>query len=90
MPNKKRAEKDEPKNEQLQELTFEEALLGLEKIVRELESGEIPLEQAIANFQEGMNLAKVCRDKLDQAEQKIEMLIADAAGLHKKPFLPEE
>jgi exodeoxyribonuclease VII small subunit len=90
MPNKKQAENNQQINEQLQELTFEEALLGLEKIVRELESGEIPLEQAIANFQEGMRLAKVCRDKLDEAEQKIEMLISDTAGLNKKPFLPEE
>lgn len=73
-----------------QELTFEEALVGLEKIVRELETGEIPLEQAIANFQDGMTLAKVCREKLDQAEQKIEMLVSDAAGLSKKPFIPEE
>ncbi|WP_018132470.1 exodeoxyribonuclease VII small subunit [Effusibacillus pohliae] len=71
-------------------LSFEEALAGLEKIVRELEAGEIPLEQAIASFQEGMQLAKICREKLDQAEQKIEMLVADAAGLSKKPFAPEE
>ncbi|WP_096182663.1 exodeoxyribonuclease VII small subunit [Effusibacillus lacus] len=72
------------------ELSFEEALAGLERIVRELESGDIPLEQAIANFQEGMKLAKICREKLDQAEQKIEMLVADASGLSKKPFIPEE
>ncbi|BCJ85912.1 exodeoxyribonuclease VII small subunit [Effusibacillus dendaii] len=71
-------------------MTFEEALAGLEKIVRDLENGEIPLEQAIASFQEGMKLAKVCRDKLDQAEQKIEMLVEDSAGLQKKPFIPEE
>lgn len=90
MPNQKQAENNQQPNEDLQELSFEEALLGLEKIVRELEAGEISLEQAIANFQEGMRLAKVCRDKLDQAEQKIEMLVADAAGLSKKPFIPEE
>lgn len=72
------------------ELSFEQALESLEKIVRELEAGEIPLEQAIANFQEGMKLAKVCRDKLDQAEQKIELLVAEATGLSKKPFSPEE
>ncbi|MFC4769159.1 exodeoxyribonuclease VII small subunit [Effusibacillus consociatus] len=74
----------------VEELSFEDALQGLEKIVRELEAGEIPLEQAIASFQEGMKLAKICREKLDQAEQKIEMLVADAAGLTKKPFIPEE
>lgn len=90
MTNKKQLENNPQPNEELAELSFEEALLGLEKIVRELEAGEIPLEQAIDNFQEGMRLAKVCRDKLDQAEQKIEMLVADASGLSKKPFIPEE
>jgi exodeoxyribonuclease VII small subunit len=72
------------------ELSFEEALQNLEKIVKELETGEVPLEQAIARFQEGMRLAKICREKLDQAEQKIEMLVSDAAGISKQPFTPEE
>ncbi|TCS72518.1 exodeoxyribonuclease VII small subunit [Effusibacillus lacus] len=89
MTNKKKAE-PEKVEKQMAELSFEEALAGLERIVRELESGDIPLEQAIANFQEGMKLAKICREKLDQAEQKIEMLVADASGLSKKPFIPEE
>lgn len=87
MTNKKNAEASEQNKE---ELAFEDALLNLEKIVRELESGEIPLEQAISRFQEGMKLAKICREKLDQAEQKIEMLVSEAAGLGKKPFTPEE
>lgn len=72
------------------EWTFEEALSRLEKIVRDLEAGDVPLEEAISGFQEGMQLAKVCRDKLNQAEQKIEMLVADATGLVRKPFSPEE
>jgi exodeoxyribonuclease VII small subunit len=73
-----------------QELTFELALSRLEAIVRQLESGELPLDQAIAGFQEGMQLAKVCRDRLDQAEQKIEMLVSEAGNVQKRPFQPEE
>ena len=72
------------------EQTFESALQRLESIVRQMENGELPLEQAIANFQEGMTLAKICRDRLDQAEQKIEILVAEAGHLQKKPFQPEE
>jgi exodeoxyribonuclease VII small subunit len=76
------------KNEQ--ELSFESALSRLETIVRQLESGELPLDEAISQFQEGMMLAKICRDRLDQAEQKIEMLVAEAGNLQKRPFQPEE
>jgi exodeoxyribonuclease VII small subunit len=76
------------KNEQ--ELSFENALSRLETIVRQLESGELPLDEAISQFQEGMSLAKICRDRLDQAEQKIEMLVAEAGNLQKRPFQPEE
>jgi exodeoxyribonuclease VII small subunit len=77
------------RNEQ-EELTFESALERLEQIVRDLESGELPLEKAIENFQEGMKMAKICRDKLDQAEQKIEMLVKENGEFLKKPFNPEE
>lgn len=72
------------------ETTFEQALERLEQIVRAMEAGDLPLEQAIAEFQEGMSLARVCREKLDQAEQKIEMLVQEAGQLTKKPFATEE
>lgn len=73
-----------------EEVTFESALARLEQVVRDLESGELPLEKAIENFQEGMKLAKICRDKLDQAEQKIEMLVKENGEFLKKPFQPED
>ncbi|MGZ4030591.1 MAG: exodeoxyribonuclease VII small subunit [Tumebacillaceae bacterium] len=72
------------------ELTFEEALTRLEIIVKAMEAGDLPLEKAISEFQEGMQLARVCREKLDQAEQKIEMLVNEAGTLTKKPFQSEE
>lgn len=76
--------------EREEELTFEEALARLEQVVRELETGELPLEKAIDHFQEGMKLAKLCREKLDQAEQKIEMLVQENGEFLKKPFNPED
>jgi exodeoxyribonuclease VII small subunit len=84
------AEKVKPSERSLAELTFEEALRRLEQIVKELEEGELPLEQSIASFQEGMQLAKICRDKLDQAEQRIELLMKEGDVVKREPFSPEE
>jgi exodeoxyribonuclease VII small subunit len=81
---------DTKAEEQYQELSFEQALSRLEAIVKAMESGDLPLEQAISEFQEGMQLARICREKLDQAEQKIEMLVSEAGTLTKKPFQAEE
>ncbi|KEO82551.1 exodeoxyribonuclease VII small subunit [Tumebacillus flagellatus] len=75
---------------QVQEQSFEESLARLEEIVRAMEAGDLPLEQAIAEFQEGMSLARVCREKLDQAEQKIQMLVQESGQLVKKPFTTTE
>ncbi|HDL18082.1 MAG TPA: exodeoxyribonuclease VII small subunit [Bacteroidetes bacterium] len=55
----------------MKQKSFEEAIQRLEKIVAELESGEIPLEESIKLFEEGMGLAKFCMDKLNQAEKKL-------------------
>lgn len=77
-------------NDATQELSFEQALERLEYIVKAMEAGEMPLDEAIAAFQEGMKLSQICRVKLDEAEQKIETLVADANGFSKKPFQTEE
>jgi len=55
-------------------LSFEEALGRLEKIVQTLEAGGLTLEEAIALFEEGMELAKTCNERLDAAELKISQL----------------
>ncbi|MFD1360659.1 exodeoxyribonuclease VII small subunit [Lentibacillus salinarum] len=52
-------------------LTFEEAMLELEKIVEKLEKGDVPLEKAINYYQEGMQLSKVCNDKLTNVQEKM-------------------
>jgi len=56
-------------------MTFEDALARLEAIVYQLESGSLPLEESIKQFEEGMRLSKICGDKLSDAENKIEQLV---------------
>jgi exodeoxyribonuclease VII small subunit len=72
------------------EISFEQAMEQLEEIVNKLESGDVPLEQAIEMFQEGMRLSHLCGQKLDQVERKIEMLIEVEGGFDKKPFEIED
>lgn len=70
-------------------MPFAEALQKLESIVEGMESGELPLEHLLAQY-EGVKLAKLCQDKLAEAELKIQQLEKTAAGeLHLKP-LPVE
>lgn len=72
------------------ELTFEQAMDRLEAIVAKLESGEVPLEAAIEMFQEGMELSRLCGQKLEQVERRIEMLVeGESGGMGRKPFAPD-
>lgn len=75
---------------QINELTFEQAAKRLEVIVNKLESGEVPLENAIDLFQEGMVLAKHCHQKLEKAEMKIDEILEKDGSLIKKPFEYED
>ena len=67
---------------------FEECLQRLEKIVAELEKGDIPLEKSLALFEEGMQLSNSCRKELDQAEGKVEILLKQNGKLQPEPFEP--
>jgi exodeoxyribonuclease VII small subunit len=67
-------------------LSFEQAIEKLEAIVTKLESGDVPLEQAIELYQEGMKLSLLCGQKLEQVERSIEMLVEGDGGVTKKPF----
>jgi exodeoxyribonuclease VII small subunit len=73
-------------------LPFEEALQKLEAIVETMETGDLPLETLIARYEEGTRLAKICQEKLAEAELKIQQLEKNAAGEMKlKPIdLTEE
>lgn len=59
------------------ELSFEEALDNLECIVKKLETGEVPLDDAISEFNKAMKLAKSCDDKLKNAEEAITKLVKE-------------
>jgi exodeoxyribonuclease VII small subunit len=67
---------------------FEECLQRLEKIVSELEKGEIPLEKSLALFEEGMQLSNACRAELEQAEGKVEILLKQNGKFQAEPFEP--
>ncbi len=56
-------------------LSFEQALTNLEKIVAEVEQGNVPLEKSLEKYARGMELIKHCREILDQAEKQIETII---------------
>lgn len=57
------------------EMTFEESLNELEKIVKDLESGNTPLDKAIDEFNEAIKIAKVCDEKLKNAEEKVNKIL---------------
>jgi exodeoxyribonuclease VII small subunit len=62
------------------ECTFEEALSRLESIVRDLEDGQLTLEQALDKFKEGIELSKFCHRQLNRAEEKVMLLTVDMNG----------
>ena len=62
------------------ELNFEGAMDRLEKLVEQMESGKLPLEDLIVRYEEGMNLVKICQERLANAEQKIEIIARNSAG----------
>lgn len=64
----------------LNEMTFEDALAELEKIVGEMEGGELKLDESLERFGRGMKLAKQCGDRLGKAEKRIEVLVNEAGG----------
>ncbi|AUZ27033.1 exodeoxyribonuclease VII small subunit [Bacillus subtilis] len=76
---------DVKKNENM---TFEEAMKGLEGIVSKLEEGDVPLEQAINYFQEGMALSKMCHEKLQKVEKQMDFILKEDGEL--APFSVQE
>ncbi len=70
---------------------FEASLASLERIVRELEHGDMPLEKSLELFEQGVHLSRECQDRLNEAERRIEVLLRDEAGrLSVGAFEPEE
>ncbi|WP_456278338.1 exodeoxyribonuclease VII small subunit [Bacillus sp. AK128] len=69
-------------------MSFEEAMEKLEELVDKLEEGDVPLEKAIAYFQDGMALSKLCHDKLKTIEKQMDKLLQDNGEL--KPIEVQE
>jgi exodeoxyribonuclease VII small subunit len=70
--------------------TFETCLEELEKVVKELEAGDLPLERSLELFERGMGLSDSCRKQLEQAETRVEMLIRKEGKITAEPFRPEK
>ncbi|HEX5137018.1 MAG TPA: exodeoxyribonuclease VII small subunit [Planctomycetota bacterium] len=69
---------------------FEEHLKALEKLVDELEHGDLTLDQALERFEDGVKRLKTCRELLQTAEEKVKILVRDAQGeLKEEPFESE-
>jgi exodeoxyribonuclease VII small subunit len=67
-------------------LTFEQIVAQLSEVVDRLEGGEIPLEQALLTFEQGIALSRLGSKRLDEAERRIEILMRDEQGLSLRPM----
>ncbi|PWT90548.1 MAG: exodeoxyribonuclease VII small subunit [Blastocatellia bacterium] len=63
-----------------QSRTFEASLEALERIVQQLEDGDLPLEKSLELFEQGIKLSRECQERLSQAERRIEILLRDNQG----------
>jgi exodeoxyribonuclease VII small subunit len=70
--------------------SFESGLQELEAIVKEMESGDLPLERALELFEKGMRLSESCRKQLQEAETRIEILVRKGDKVEPEPFGPEK
>ncbi len=73
-------------NNNIQEKTFEELFKELGCVVEKLEGGQLSLEESLDLFQEGIELTKKCKIKLDNAERKIEKLLEENGQIKTEPF----
>jgi exodeoxyribonuclease VII small subunit len=69
---------------------FEQSLGELETVVDRLEHGELPLEEALKQFERGIELARTCEASLKQAEQRVEILLQKTPEAAPEPFAAEE
>lgn len=66
--------------------TFEQALEELEVLVERLEAGDLPLEEALADFERGVKLTRECQQKLASAEQKVKVLMEENGTIREEPL----
>ncbi len=70
--------------------SFESSLQELERIVKELEKGDLPLEQSLTLFETGMRLSAECKRQLEEAESRVEILTRKGSEMVPVPFNPEK
>ena len=70
--------------------SFESSLDQLDKVVKELEAGDLALERSLELFERGMGLSETCRKQLEEAETRVEMLIRKEGKMTAEPFRPEK
>jgi len=70
--------------------SFESGLQELEQIVKEMESGDLPLERALELYEKGMKLTERCRKQLEEAETRIEILVRKGDKVQAEPFRPDK
>jgi exodeoxyribonuclease VII small subunit len=70
--------------------SFETSLDELEKVVKELESGDLPLDRSLELFSRGMQLSESCRKQLEDAETRVEVLIRKEGAYQPEPFRSEK
>ncbi len=70
--------------------SFESCLDELEKVVKELEGGDLTLDRSLELFERGMGLSDACRKQLEEAETRVEMLIRREGKMTAEPFRPEK
>jgi exodeoxyribonuclease VII small subunit len=74
----------------MKEKKFEDALRELEDIVKRLESGDLPLEESLKIFEQGVTLSRYCLQKLEEAEKRVSILMKDDGGVRREPFEADE
>jgi exodeoxyribonuclease VII small subunit len=82
MPTPKSAKQESP--------DFETAMRDLEELVERLEHGDLPLEESLAAFERGVALTRACQAALQEAEQKVEILLKRAGDPAVEDFVPDE
>jgi exodeoxyribonuclease VII small subunit len=71
-------------------LSFEKALARLEALVKEMEGGDLDLDRMMAAFEEGSQMVKVCEQKLNEVEKRIEKLVRKGGQVTTEPFAPAD
>lgn len=71
-------------------LDFEQALVELERVVSAMEAGNMSLEESLKAFEQGVKLTRECQQALQEAEQKVDLLLKTDTGIATKPFADTE